>query len=296
MMPRWFATGLHCVPVVGDSDREAWLAERKNGIGASEVWKVESDPASIYAQKLGLIEPIDLDDVERVQVGREIEPWIAKQYSERASAHIECCGTMLRSVAWPWLFATPDYLQLTESGLVVDVQIKNTEFPSPYAEGLVPHRVDLQVQTEMAVTGLTHAVVVAFVRGNRLIWIDVERDEKKIAAIVAVTKALWQCIQDEEPPALGAASNAVATAIYPPAAVRVEREPELLPGDLIEPDERRLHLKALVAAMEGEVLGIENRFKDRLSENPFGMLPNGVQVSWKPDKTGVRKFYRKEPR
>ena len=70
-----------------ESDHEAWEKLRMQGIGGSDVavimgynpWK---KPYELYCEKVGLIEPEDLSDNEAVEWGVELEPIVAKKFSE----------------------------------------------------------------------------------------------------------------------------------------------------------------------------------------------------------------------
>lgn len=75
-----------------------WLAFRKTGIGASEAAAVlgysnTTSNVDLWEQKVGLQEPKNLDDLERVQYGLKAEKYrvglFALQYADRYKV---CCS------------------------------------------------------------------------------------------------------------------------------------------------------------------------------------------------------------
>lgn len=57
-----------------------------------------------------------------------------------------------------------------------------------------PPHIEIQVQTQLAVSGLKHATIGALVGGNRVILIERDRDEKIISAIEKKVDAFWASI------------------------------------------------------------------------------------------------------
>ena len=71
-----------CEVIGRADDREDWLAKRRTGIGASEAWRLFSEPYALWAEKSGLVVPENIDDDERVKWGRRAEPIIIDAFRE----------------------------------------------------------------------------------------------------------------------------------------------------------------------------------------------------------------------
>lgn len=289
--------------IVHTSTEDEWLAARRElGITASEAPQAlgllpvtwGATPVSLYLEKIGAREPEDLSAVEVVQIGNDLEPVVVERmFSRDADRQVEPCGTLYRSTRWPWLGATPDYYQWRD-GVLGIVQAKCTSVPEPWLSGEAPAHVVCQVQTELAVTGLPFASVAALILGKYFRWVDIERDEERIADIVAQLDAFCARVRDLDPPPLGAADNQTAQAVYPQGDRDPDDDPIVLPGELIELDEQYADAEREKKDATARLSEIQNKFKEALGENPVGVLPNGTVFTWKADVRGNRRFIRRE--
>jgi putative phage-type endonuclease len=179
------------IEIVSQDKRRDWEDAHDTGIGASEIAAVlgESRYGSrlrVWAEKIGRLERRDLSDIEAVQMGIELEPFVAHKYESRTTRPISKAGTLLRSRAYPWAICTPDYWLCGDDGVWnIPLQIKTTSAYrlSDWAEG-PPKEVWWQVQHEMFVTGAPWASVGVLVGGQRFMWADVQRDDAAIEEII----------------------------------------------------------------------------------------------------------------
>lgn len=174
-------------PTVHSSDREAWLAARRNYITASDAAvllgmgrrdKKTGEPFrtvdQIRAEKLGLLPEWQGDDATSMAL--DLEPWIIGQARKRLGWQIQDCGVLMIDTECPRLAGTPDAIASSPWGDFV-VQIKVTscqprELCKPgstaeYADG-PPIYYQIQCQAEMAVTGLAHAALLVLHTSPRL--------------------------------------------------------------------------------------------------------------------------------
>lgn len=196
--------------VVHDSaDRERWLTARRSGIGASEIAAVLGEdprrsPVEVWAEKTGRVEPRDLAaEFEFIEWGLILEGAVvgaygSARYSGRES---DVDGTLYRSRRVPWAQATLDAWTVHPVHGRIPLQIKTT---SPFAvdawsDGL-PEPVWWQEQQEMMVVDAPAASVACLVGGQRLIWIDVERDAMAQRRIEHVGNLFWEMVRRGEMP------------------------------------------------------------------------------------------------
>ena len=184
--------------IIHQDDREKWLAERRNSIGASDCPAIMGlvswgSATSVQADKFGLLtEP---DEAERLKWGRALEPEILKGFTVETGMAVESYGWLVRDPERPWLHATPDG---KATDIDVFVQAKNTMMVSEWDDG-APAHVYAQQQAEMAVTGHDHCYVAALVMGNRLRWAKIDRDEDFISNWLALAEVFWKATQNHEP-------------------------------------------------------------------------------------------------
>lgn len=283
------ATKLATVPyeVLGSSDdREAWLALRMTGIGASEIAAVLgespwSSALQVYCEKAGEVAPDDLSENEFVFWGARLEPVITEVYGQRTGRGVERSALLLRSIEEPWALATLDGETWNADGARWPLEIKNGSgfTADKWAEGPPPHYY-LQVQQQLLVTGAPKATVACLLGGNRLVWCDVERDDITIQRIRHAGRAFWKRVQARDvplPDGSESASRALA-ALYPHDDPNMYAQ---LPGELIDVADELEALKETAKATKARVDELGNQIKAALGNAQRGCLPNGTEFSWK---------------
>jgi len=103
------------IPLATSDDREHWLAKRKLGLGASDIASVLHlspwrSALELWAQKTERVPEDDLEGIEAVWWGHQLEAAIIGGYAKRTERAAVPFGVLLQSARWPWLLATPDAL------------------------------------------------------------------------------------------------------------------------------------------------------------------------------------------
>ncbi|HEX3074729.1 MAG TPA: YqaJ viral recombinase family protein [Ignavibacteriales bacterium] len=98
------------------TQRETWLAKRRDGIGGSDVGAIcglnrYKTPLDIYNEKLG---GSNQEDNERMFWGRELEDPIANYWAKVAGRKIEHRLESFIHKTIPYLFASPDRIILED--------------------------------------------------------------------------------------------------------------------------------------------------------------------------------------
>jgi putative phage-type endonuclease len=105
-----------------EADHDAWLAERRKGIGASEmpiVLGLTGSRLQVYLDKLGLLPPGK--PTAAMRRGLKWEPYIAAEWGEITGDPIVERQRFVRHPAIPWCLATID--GVTESGRRVEMKM-----------------------------------------------------------------------------------------------------------------------------------------------------------------------------
>mgnify|MGYP000611987579 FL=1 len=164
--------------IVQHPDREAWLAARTSGLGASEIAAAigQSPYKSMFAlwaeKTTGEREEVDSESaywgtvfephvIERfgVVTGRKVHPW-----------------NQLRTVVSPvfdWLRCTPDATQIDDDKGPGTLQVKTTSLrlESNWTDA-PPMHVQIQAQFEAWMLGYSYGTVAALIGGQKLVWHD----------------------------------------------------------------------------------------------------------------------------
>lgn len=249
--------------------REEWLDARRSAITATDAaavlgrspWRTA---LHVYADKLGLRD--DLDETERMEWGRRLEPVIAAAYRERTGRAVDLAPphALARSTSREWMAASLDARQGSRELGEGVLEIKCAEWDDTW-EHEAPLHYQIQLQHQLAVTGRTWGTLVVLLRGNRLLWHDVERNDRFCSLLIEREAELWDRIQRHDPPApepthLGFEAVKV---LYPTAtagssielgheAEALAEEWELAKAAVKEAVERKDGLEAQIRALLGD--------------------------------------------
>src|SRR5262245_51429000 len=276
-------------------NRAEWLAERRQGIGASDAAaiigvSVFKSALNVYVDKIGLEEPDD-DETEAMEWGHRLEEPIARKYQETVHRPVWNPGAHVieRHPDLAFMLATPDRYTELDPGA--------TGFPVPPADGRgvlelktagffkkdewadePPLEYQVQVQHQLAVTGLKWGSIAVLIGGQRFRWADIPRNDKFIAKLLEAEDAFWQRVQRRDPPPpAGTEQSARALALLYP---RQQGDAIVLGNDVIDLDLELVHAKEQVKLWEGRELAAEQKLKALIGSAPLATLPNGVRFKW----------------
>lgn len=152
--------------IVIPQNHEAWLEERRYGIGASEAasvlgmskWKSNVE---LWEEKVGLSVPEDISGKPFVQYGHDAEPHIRALFAldhPELRVTYESPFKIIRNDEHPFIFATPDgELEELSTGRHGGLEIKTTEIKRPQQwddwKGRIPDQYYCQVCHQMLSTG-----------------------------------------------------------------------------------------------------------------------------------------------
>lgn len=268
--------------------REQWIEYRRQGIGGSDAASIAGQNPyrskfTTYFDKLGQLP--EKEDNESLRLGRDIEDYIAKRFTEMTGKKVKNCNYILRSKEYPFMIADVDRIVVGENALL---EIKSTLNYDryDYANGEYNSSYYAQVLHYMAVGGYKKAYIAVYEFGVGLHIIEVERTdaiEKDIQALIILEKEFWeQNVKEKIPPmptGIENDSKFIATAY--------QANEELPKVDLTSLDkqlEEIIALKAQKSALETEIAKRENIIKTTLAEATMGESER-FKVSWKQSAT-----------
>lgn len=193
-----------------DAPREEWLAERRKGIGGSDIATLlginpYQSEYELWLDKTG--RPIDEQQTGAMQRGVWLEPHLASHFAQRTSLAVRRCGLVKHRVD-PRLRATPD--RLTDDGGCVEIKSMGTysNVRAEWRHGGIAKSAYAQAQYQLLVTGRSHAWLVAYeIDHEPVIRGPVERDEPLIQRMVDRAASWWvEHVERDEPPAVDLAT------------------------------------------------------------------------------------------
>ena len=200
------------VQVLGpDAPRDEWLAARREGITATKIAAVAGvhpylSALEVYDDMVGL--GVDVEENTAMRAGVFLEPFVCREWAADTGRAIARSGLYAHPVL-PWMMATPDRLVLKPGRKAWFGQWANVDGLLEAKTSLgwgalawsdeVPTHVQMQVQWQLAVTGLDRAWAVALA-GPQIKPFTVERDDELIADLAEIGEAFHADVKRRVPP------------------------------------------------------------------------------------------------
>jgi putative phage-type endonuclease len=182
--------------------RGEWLERRRKTIGGSDAAAIiglndYSSPYTVWADKLGKLP--EKEDSEPMRLGRDLEDYAAKRFTEKTGKKVRKENAMLYNPQYPFAHADVDRMVVGEdAGLECKTtsimnlkKFKNGEYPAHYYVQCVHY---------LAVTGCKRWYLGVLVLGEGFHDFVIERDEEEIAALMESEEAFWKYVESQIPP------------------------------------------------------------------------------------------------
>ena len=115
--------------------------------------------------------------------------------------------------------------------------------------------------------------------GQKLVWIDFERNDRFVEALIAQLAIFWNCVLRKQPPPVDGSESTrgVLARLHPKDNGQVID----LPDEAVGWSRRLAEIKEKQKALESERDLIENEVKAAIGANSIGRLATGGGFSWK---------------
>ena len=189
-----------------DAQRQAWLEQRRKGLGSSDaallmgVGHADDSEYLLWLDKTGRIG--HGEQTEAMRRGIWLEPHVVDFFAERTKLAVRRCG-LVQHRDTPILRATPD--RLTGDGGVLEVKTIGAfaKVAKEWADGQVARHAWVQAQWQLMVTGRTHCWFAAYaIDQEPMIRGPYDRDEPLIARMKNRATFWWDeyVTADQAPP------------------------------------------------------------------------------------------------
>lgn len=244
-------------------DRDAWLKERRTGIGGSDApvalgvskWKT---PYALWQEKRG--EAPDTPDNWAMRWGRTMEPELRQHYADVTGREVFMAEGIVRHPKYQWMFCTPDG-GTADKRLIEIKTARTTEGWGEPGTDQIPRAYLIQVQHSLCVTAMPIADVLFGTYGQEPVMYHVEADPELHDMLIDAEREFWQHVLDGEPPEPVTYADAIARWGHRPAVGEIDATPAIRPAvnTLIDCyfarkalDEREEHAKAEIMRFMGE--------------------------------------------
>ena len=178
-----------------DMSEEAWIEARKGSIGGSDAAAIVGlnpykSAYALWAEKSGQVEPEDISMKEAVRLGHELEPYVAKRFTEITGKKVRRENYILKNTEYPWAHANVDRMVIGEKA---GLECKTTSAMSlsKFKNGEYPAQYYVQCVHYLAVTGLDRWYLCVLIGNQEVRVFVIERDEDEIAALMDMEYQFW---------------------------------------------------------------------------------------------------------
>lgn len=175
-----------------DAPEKDWIAQRSKGVGGSDASVIMGENRyrellDLYEDKKGLAPSFEGNYLTRR--GHHMEDFLREEFTRETGIQTQRRG-MLENKERPYMRVNVD--SLTSDGGIFESKVHSHHLKDDWSEeeGRVSSEAYWQVQHAMAVSGRSHAWIVADV-GGQLHIVYIERDEQDIADLLAETDDFW---------------------------------------------------------------------------------------------------------
>lgn len=206
-----------------DEVNAAWRAERRKGIGGSDVAALMGlsrykSPYEVWAEKVGTVEAPDLSGSQAVEWGNRLEPVVKAKFSEEhPQLLVRRLNGIIRSRERPWAQASLDYevRDPDEGWGVLEVKTVGLRRASDWDDG-VPVYYQTQVAHYLGVTGRPFADVAVLIGGQEFRDYRMRREDLDVDFVARAVDEFWQRhVAAGIPPEVGPGDGAALAAAHP---------------------------------------------------------------------------------
>lgn len=279
------------------SEHSAWLAQRQQGVGASESAALFGihpyiSMLSLYESKIA--EPkLDDEGNERMEDGKVIEPRIAARYAKATGRAVYAPTSKIYiHVNNPRMICSPDKIVVFNNDCAPDQPghrcrkcagpLELKWWDNYRADDEIPEYGQIQVQHQIGVLGSDKGSIAILGSFRSFHYKDVERHDPFIELLHEKINAFWWHVDNRVPPTADG-SDATAAALkrlYPKdtgVTIFLPAESSTWAADLAQ-------AKADIKDAEARESLAKNQLAAAIGDATFGRLPDGTAFSYKQQK------------
>lgn len=178
-----------------EMSEKQWQDARKGSIGGSDAAAIVGlnpykSAYALWAEKSGKIEPEDISMKEAVRLGHELEPYVAKRFTEITGKKVRRENFILKNDLYPFAHANVDRMVIGERA---GLECKTTSALSlgKFKGGEYPATYYVQCVHYLAVTGLDRWYLCVLIGNQEVRVFVIERDEDEIKALMDTEGQFW---------------------------------------------------------------------------------------------------------
>ena len=263
-------------------------------IGGSDIAKVMGlsrwgTPLSLWAEKTGKIPPKDLSNVEAVELGNDLEDFVANKFSQKTGKAVRRSPKVYQHPQYPYMVAHIDRL-VTGTDELLECKTCSFFKKDEWEGEEIPQEYILQVIWYLGITGRRIGHIAVLIGGQSFKYKQIEFDSELFDKMVESAKDFWQHVQDDTPVDIVATDDETLKDLYSnhseimidliPTDEQTKQACDVLEEKVGYLQEIKMHIKQL----QDEQKEIETTVKDIIKDN-LGIKTPKYIITWKNQTT-----------
>jgi putative phage-type endonuclease len=235
-------------------------------------------PLQLWAEKTGQIPEEDLSDIEYVQLGSELEDFIAKKFEQKTGLKVRRAPQRYIHKKHPFMACQVDRL-VTGTDELVECKNVNAWKAKEWDKEEIPIEYILQVSWQLMITGRSVGYIACLIGGNRFIYKMIQADQELFDKMTQAALKFWELVEKKIMPMACGDDNDTLLAIYPKSNEQLQAIEEM--NDMIAALQK---IKLDIKEMETHKEEFEARLKEVIGEN-LGIKTKEYIVKWLSQET-----------
>lgn len=257
------------------------MLDRKTFMGSSDIaaamgmsrWKT---PLQLWAEKRGEVDPEDISDKEHVQLGIELEDFVARKFSRETGLSVRRSPKIYESSAHPYMKAQVDRL-ITGTDDLLECKTCSAWKEKEWEGEEIPIEYILQVSWQLMITGRKTGYIAVLIGGQKFRWKKIEADAELFVKMKNAAITFWDMVQNNIPPVAESDDNSFMAELFPTANDVIKEATQ----DIVDAVAMLQQTKAQIIDLKKTKDEIEARVKASI-EGFAGVFTPEYTIKWTP--------------
>lgn len=242
--------------------------DRSKFIGGSDIaavmglsrWKT---PLQLWAEKTGQVEEKDLSNIEAVQLGIELEDFVAKKFQKKTGLDVRRAPKYYIHPKYNFLSCQVDRL-VTGTDELLECKTAHYRKAKEWEGEEIPIEYIMQVIWQLGITVRSKGWIAVLIGGQAFRYKAIPSDRDLFEKMIGQALKFWDMVKNNIPPMACADDREILLALYPQ-----ENNAELLQSyqEMENDIARRQELKGHIEAMKEEADTIDNKLRQVIGDN-----------------------------
>ena len=254
--------------------------DRKGYIGGSDIaavmglspWKT---PLQLYLEKTGTVEPADLSDNEAVELGTELEDFVAKKFERKTGKAVRRAPCYYQDKEHGWMRCQVDRL-VTGTDELLEVKTTSLWKEKDWDGEEIPSHYILQVQWQLMITGRTLGWIAVLIGGQKFLFKQIKEDKELQRMMRERAIIFWGMVEALTPPSAILGDDEALLALHPKSNEQLQMLQEFETAIA-----HRQELSGQIDELQDQKDALDIKLKEACGDF-LGFKTEKYQVTWTP--------------